>query len=69
MGTTTPFSCHGRLSQGGCTPATESGGALGQVVNMIVWWNTIYMQAALDQLRADDPLPGLLYHCAPDPIH
>ena len=27
--------------------------ALGVVVNMIVWWNTIYMQAALDQHRAD----------------
>jgi TnpA family transposase len=29
-------------------------GALGLVVNMIVLWNTIYMQAALDQLRAKD---------------
>ncbi|MGH8141515.1 MAG: Tn3 family transposase [Steroidobacteraceae bacterium] len=28
-------------------------GALGLVVNMIVLWNTIYMQAALDQLRAE----------------
>ena len=27
--------------------------ALGVVVNMIVLWNTIYMQAALDQHRAD----------------
>lgn len=26
--------------------------ALGLVVNVIVLWNTIYMQAALDQLRA-----------------
>jgi Tn3 transposase DDE domain len=29
-------------------------GALGLVVNMIVLWNTIYMQAALEQLRAED---------------
>jgi hypothetical protein len=28
-------------------------GALGLVVNMIVLWNTIYMQAALNQLRAE----------------
>ena len=28
-------------------------GALGLVVNMIVLWNTIYMQAALEQLRAE----------------
>ena len=28
-------------------------GALGLVVNIIVLWNTIYMQAALDQLRAE----------------
>ena len=28
-------------------------GALGLVLNMIVLWNTIYMEAALDQLRAD----------------
>jgi TnpA family transposase len=28
-------------------------GALGLVVNMIVLWNTLYMQAAIDQLRAD----------------
>ena len=28
-------------------------GALGLVVNMIVLWNTIYIQAALDQLRAE----------------
>jgi len=28
-------------------------GALGLVVNVIVLWNTIYMDAALDQLRAD----------------
>ena len=27
--------------------------ALGVVVNMIVLWNTIYMQAALDQHRAE----------------
>lgn len=27
-------------------------GALGLVVNVIVLWNTIYMDAALDQLRA-----------------
>jgi TnpA family transposase len=27
-------------------------GALGLVVNMIVLWNTLYMQAAIDQLRA-----------------
>ena len=27
--------------------------ALGVVVNVIVLWNTIYMQAALDQHRAD----------------
>ncbi len=29
-------------------------GALGLVVNVIVLWNTIYMQAALEQLRAED---------------
>lgn len=29
-------------------------GALGLVVNMIVLWNTIYLQAALEQLRAED---------------
>ncbi len=29
-------------------------GALGLVVNVIVLWNTIYMDAALDQLRAED---------------
>ena len=28
-------------------------GALGLVLNMIVLWNSIYMEAALDQLRAD----------------
>ena len=28
--------------------------ALGLVVNMIVLWNTIYMAAVLDQLRAED---------------
>ncbi|SRR6266436_4779273 len=28
-------------------------GALGLVVNMIVLWNTIYMQAALEQLQAE----------------
>lgn len=28
-------------------------GALGLVLNMIVLWNTIYMEAALDQLRAE----------------
>jgi len=28
-------------------------GALGLVVNVIVLWNTIYMDAALDQLRAE----------------
>ena len=28
-------------------------GALGLVVNMIVLWNTLYMQAAIDQLRAE----------------
>jgi Tn3 transposase DDE domain len=28
-------------------------GALGLVVNMIVLWNTIYMPAALEQLRAE----------------
>lgn len=26
-------------------------GALGLVVNVLVLWNTVYMQAALDQLR------------------
>ena len=29
-------------------------GALGLVVNVIALWNTIYMQAALQQLRAED---------------
>ena len=28
-------------------------GALGLVVNVIVLWNAIYMDAALDQLRPD----------------
>jgi hypothetical protein len=28
-------------------------GALGLVVNLVVLWNTIYMDAALDQLRAE----------------
>ena len=28
-------------------------GALGLVVNMIVLWNTIYIEAALEQLRKD----------------
>ena len=28
-------------------------GALGLVVNAIVLWNTIYMEAALNQLRAE----------------
>ncbi len=28
-------------------------GALGLVVNLVVLWNTIYMDAALDRLRAD----------------
>jgi TnpA family transposase len=28
-------------------------GSLGLVVNMIVLWNTLYMQAAIDQLRAE----------------
>ncbi len=28
-------------------------GALGLVVNVIVLWNTLYMDAALDQLRAE----------------
>jgi|GEM_PF-3083681 ribosomal protein L35AE/L33A len=28
-------------------------GALGLVVDMIVLWNTLYMQAAIDQLRAE----------------
>lgn len=28
-------------------------GALGLVLNMIVLWNTIYMQAAIDRLRQD----------------
>ncbi|WP_159982073.1 MULTISPECIES: Tn3 family transposase [unclassified Novosphingobium] len=28
-------------------------GALGLVVNLIVLWNTIYIDAALDQLRAE----------------
>ena len=28
-------------------------GALGLVLNMIVLWNTVYMEAALNQLRQD----------------
>lgn len=28
-------------------------GALGLVLNMIVLWNTVYIEAALDQLRRD----------------
>ncbi len=43
-------------------------GALGLVVNMIVLWNTLYMQAAIDQLRAegypvlDEDIPHLNPH-------
>ncbi len=32
---------------------TQKLSALGLVVNMIVLWNTIYMDAVLDQLRAE----------------
>jgi hypothetical protein len=36
------------------TSATENQlSALGLVVNMIVLWNTLYMDAVLDQLRAE----------------
>jgi Tn3 transposase DDE domain len=35
-------------------PSRGKLGALGLVVNVIVPWNTIYMQAALEQLRAED---------------
>ena len=31
----------------------EQRGALGLVLNMIVLWNTVYMEAALNQLRQD----------------
>jgi hypothetical protein len=43
-------------------------GALGLVVNMIVLWNTLYMQPAIDQLRAegypvsDEDIPHLSPH-------
>jgi TnpA family transposase len=37
-------------------------GALGLVVNVLVLWNTVYMQAALDQLRAEG------YEVNPDDI-
>lgn len=37
-------------------------GALGLVVNVLVLWNTVYMQAALDQLRAEG------YQVNPDDI-
>src|SRR5918996_75049 len=37
----------------GSPPAVVSTGALGLVVNIIVLWNTIYMEAALDQLRRE----------------
>ena len=39
-------------------------GALGLVVNMIVLWNTIYMDAALKQLKAGG-ISGSLRRCCP----
>jgi hypothetical protein len=35
------------------TPHEDQLGALGLVVNMIVLWNTIYMEAVLGQLRKE----------------
>jgi len=45
---------HGELRQRYREGQEDQLGALGLVVNMIVLWNTIYMQAALEQLRAED---------------
>jgi hypothetical protein len=39
---------HGTAGDG-----SEGAGALGLVVNAIILWNTIYMDAALDQLRGE----------------
>ncbi len=44
-------------------------GALGLVVDMIVLWNTLYMQAAIDQLRAEGyPVDEDIPHLSP-PVH
>ncbi len=42
-------------------------GALGIVVNLVVLWNTIYMDAALDQLRAEghEVLPEVIARLSP----
>ena len=44
---------HGELRQRYREGQEDQLGSLGLVVNMIVLWNTIYMQAALEQLRAE----------------
>ena len=44
---------HGELRQRYREGQEDQLGALGLVVNVIVLWNTIYMDAALDQLRAE----------------
>ena len=44
---------HGELRQRYREGQEDQLGSLGLVVNMIVLWNTLYMQAALEQLRAE----------------
>ena len=44
---------HGELRQRYREGQEDQLGSLGLVVNMIVLWNTIYMQAALEQLRVE----------------
>ena len=43
----------GELRQRYCEGQEDQLGSLGLVVNVIVLWNTIYMDAALNQLRAE----------------
>src|SRR3954465_11211128 len=41
------------LSSSGTENLHKGGGALGLVVNLVVLWNTIYMDAAVNQLGAE----------------
>src|ERR1700687_3345108 len=58
----------GALRQRWCEGQDDQLGALGLVVDMIVLWNTPYMQAAIDQPRAegypvlDEDIPHLSPH-------
>ncbi|ARX41913.1 hypothetical protein AM404_27035 (plasmid) [Klebsiella pneumoniae] len=47
---TESLGCHFALSRN--RPQEDQLGTLGLVTNAVVLWNTIYMQAALDHLRA-----------------